>query len=80
MDGTDLAKVVSTTRPYVWEVGERSHEPVAVVGVKTSRRASTSSPTTTASSRTFCASCVAKAARSQSFRRRRRRKHPRAET
>ena len=34
MDGTDLAKVVSTTRPYVWEVGERSHEPVAVVGVK----------------------------------------------
>src|SRR5882762_10474812 len=34
MDGTDLAKVVSTTRPYVWEVGERSNEPVAVVGVK----------------------------------------------
>src|SRR5579871_4821490 len=34
MDGTDLAKEVSTKRPYVWEVGERSHEPVAVVGVK----------------------------------------------
>ena len=25
MDGTDLAKVVTTNRPYVWEVGERSH-------------------------------------------------------
>ena len=34
MDGTDLAKEVSTKRPYVWEVGERSHEPVAMVGVK----------------------------------------------
>src|SRR5205085_7479400 len=34
MDGTDLAKVVSTKRPYVWETGERSHEPVEVVGVK----------------------------------------------
>jgi carbamoyl-phosphate synthase small subunit len=34
MDGTDLAKVVSTKRSYVWEVGERSHEPVDVVGVK----------------------------------------------
>ena len=34
MDGTDLAKEVSTKRPYVWEVGERSHEPVAQVGVK----------------------------------------------
>ena len=34
MDGTDLAKVVSTKSPYVWEVGERSHEPVAQVGVK----------------------------------------------
>src|SRR5438132_5205966 len=34
MDGMDLAKVVSTNRPYVWEVGERSHEPVEVVGVK----------------------------------------------
>src|SRR6476660_10087482 len=34
MDGQDLAKVVSTNRPYVWEVGERSHEPIEVVGVK----------------------------------------------
>src|SRR6266699_1202391 len=34
MDGLDLAKVVSTNRPYVWEVGERSHEPIEVVGVK----------------------------------------------
>jgi carbamoyl-phosphate synthase small subunit len=34
MDGTDLAKVVSTKRPYVWETGERSHEPIEVVGVK----------------------------------------------
>src|SRR5438093_11882663 len=34
MDGTDLAKVVTTKHRYVWEVGERSHEPVAVVGVK----------------------------------------------
>ena len=34
MDGTDLAKVVTTNRPYVWEVGERPHEPVEVVGVK----------------------------------------------
>ena len=34
MDGTDLANVVSTKRTYEWEVGERSHEPVAVVGVK----------------------------------------------
>ena len=31
MDGTDLAKVVTTNRPYVWEVGERSHEPIEVV-------------------------------------------------
>ena len=34
MSRMDLAKEVSTKRPYVWEVGERSHEPVAVVGVK----------------------------------------------
>src|ERR1700751_4177764 len=27
MDGQDLAKVVSTKRPYVWEIGERSPEP-----------------------------------------------------
>src|SRR5260370_127037 len=26
--------VVLTNRPYVWEVGERSHEPIEVVGVK----------------------------------------------
>ena len=37
MDGTDLAKVVSTNRPYVWDVGERSHEPVEVVGVEDQR-------------------------------------------
>src|ERR671924_335639 len=34
MDGTDLAKVVSTKQRYLWEVGERSHEPTEVVGVK----------------------------------------------
>jgi carbamoyl-phosphate synthase small subunit len=34
MDGTDLAKVVSTKQRYIWEVGERSHEPTEVVGVK----------------------------------------------
>ena len=34
MDGTDLAKVVTTNRPYVWQLGERSHEPVEMVGVK----------------------------------------------
>src|SRR5499427_9916304 len=34
MDGTDLAKEVSTRHVYVWDVGERPHEPVAVVGVK----------------------------------------------
>ena len=34
MDGQDLAKVVSTKHAYQWEVGERSHEPVEVVGVK----------------------------------------------
>ncbi len=34
MDGTDLARVVSTKQRYVWEVGERSHEPTEVVGVK----------------------------------------------
>jgi carbamoyl-phosphate synthase small subunit len=34
VDGTDLAKVVSTKQRYEWEVGERSHEPVEVVGVK----------------------------------------------
>ena len=34
MDGTDLAKVVSTKHTYVWETGERSHLPDEVVGVK----------------------------------------------
>ncbi len=34
MDGTDLAKVVSTKNTYVWETGERSHLPDEVVGVK----------------------------------------------
>src|SRR5215470_10907876 len=34
MDGTDLAKVVSTKQRYVWEMGERSHEPTEIVGVK----------------------------------------------
>ncbi len=34
MDGTDLAKVVSTKSTYVWETGERSHLPDEVVGVK----------------------------------------------
>src|ERR1041384_1681195 len=34
MEGTDLARVVSTTQRFVWETGERSHEPTEVVGVK----------------------------------------------
>ena len=34
MDGTDLAKVVSTNHTYVWETGERSHLPDEIVGVK----------------------------------------------
>jgi carbamoyl-phosphate synthase small subunit len=34
MEGTDLAKVVTTKHSYVWETGERSHEPTEVVGVK----------------------------------------------
>jgi len=34
MDGTDLAKEVSTKNVYTWERGERSHEPTEVVGVK----------------------------------------------
>ncbi len=34
MDGTDLAKVVSTSHTYVWETGERSHLPDEIVGVK----------------------------------------------
>ena len=34
MVGSDLAKVVSTTQRYLWQTGERSHEPTEVVGVK----------------------------------------------
>ena len=34
MDGTDLAKVVTTKQRYIWDLGERSHEPTEVVGVK----------------------------------------------
>jgi len=34
MDGQDLARVVTTKQRYLWEVGERSHEPTQVVGVK----------------------------------------------
>jgi carbamoyl-phosphate synthase small subunit len=34
MDGTDLARVVTTQHPYVWDRGERSIEPTEIVGVK----------------------------------------------
>ncbi len=34
MDGTDLAKFVTTKQRYQWETGTRSHEPTEVVGVK----------------------------------------------
>jgi carbamoyl-phosphate synthase small subunit len=34
MDGRDLASVVTTKQRYIWDVGERSHEPTEVVGVK----------------------------------------------
>ncbi len=34
MDGTDLAKVVTTKQRYQWETGTRSHQPTEVVGVK----------------------------------------------
>jgi len=34
MDGTDLAKVVSTKQRYVWDTGERSIDPTEAVGVK----------------------------------------------
>ncbi len=34
MDGTDLAKEVSTRSVYEWDEGVRSHEPTEVVGVK----------------------------------------------
>ena len=36
MDGTDLAKEVSTRSVYEWDEGVRSHEPTQVVGVKDS--------------------------------------------
>ena len=34
MDGTDLAKEVTTRSVYQWDEGVRSHEPTEVVGVK----------------------------------------------
>src|SRR5256886_794866 len=34
MDGTDLARVVTTKQRYQWETGERSHDPDKIVGVK----------------------------------------------
>jgi carbamoyl-phosphate synthase small subunit len=34
MDGTDLAKEVTTRHVYQWDEGVRSHEPTEVVGVK----------------------------------------------
>ncbi len=34
MDGTDLAKEVTTRNVYQWDEGVRSHEPTEVVGVK----------------------------------------------
>jgi carbamoyl-phosphate synthase small subunit len=34
MDGTDLAKEVTTRSVYQWDEGVRSHEPTQVVGVK----------------------------------------------
>ncbi len=34
MDGTDLAKEVTTPRVYQWEEGVRSYEPTEIVGVK----------------------------------------------
>src|SRR5512142_2810316 len=34
MTGRDLAQVVTTKGRYVWETGERSHEPTEIVGVK----------------------------------------------
>jgi carbamoyl-phosphate synthase small subunit len=34
MDGTDLAKVVSTKQRYVWDTGERPIDPTEAVGVK----------------------------------------------
>ena len=63
MDGTDLAKVVSTNKTYVWETGERSHLPDEIVGEKTNRSGFTSSPMTTESSTTSCASSAVNAAK-----------------
>ena len=34
MDGTDLAKEVTTPRVYEWDEGVRSYEPTEIVGVK----------------------------------------------
>ena len=34
MDGTDLAKVVSTRQRYLWETGSRFHPPIAPAGEK----------------------------------------------
>src|SRR6201993_196402 len=34
MDGTDLARGVTTKQRYQWQTGTRSHEPTEVVGVK----------------------------------------------
>ena len=34
MDGTDLAKVVTTKQRYQWDAGRRSLEPARVVGIK----------------------------------------------
>jgi len=67
MVGSDLAKVVSTKQRYVWETGERSHEPTEVVGVKDEPARFHVVATTTASSTTSCASWRAKAARSPLF-------------
>jgi len=38
MDGTDLAKEVTTRSVYQWDEGVRSHEPTEVVGVKDAAR------------------------------------------
>src|SRR6185437_15717667 len=38
MDGTDLAKQVTTSQRYVWESGERSHQPAEAVAVKDKER------------------------------------------
>ncbi len=63
MDGTDLAKEVTTRGVYQWDEGVRSYEPTEIVGVKDAPRSIMSSPTTTASSTTFCAAWSASAVR-----------------